>query len=360
MTTINRNIPSRRIPAEWDSRFTAVMLAWPHSGTDWNGMLDEVDKCYSDLAQALEKAGQTILIVTPEPDRVRKLLSSISPKKSVIAQCPTNDTWTRDYGLLTIENIPAAGSLKGNPDLSGVSYKFNGWGLKFAADKDNMVNFNLQKADALQVDIDYRKAYTLEGGSIESDGNGTIMTTAHCMLSFNRNGLIRKEEVEKELTEGLGAERVLWLDHGNLIGDDTDSHVDTLARLAPHDTILYVKSYDPEDPHTPDLEKMEEELKMFRTAQGNPYNLIGLPLPSPIHDEDGERLPATYANFLITPRAVLMPVYGQPRNDEMAAQMMRIAFPAHEIITVDCRALIRQHGSLHCATMQFPAQWLPI
>lgn len=335
--------------AEWDSRFGATLIAWPHAATDWAPMLADVDRCYLNITAALVRAGQRILIVTPEPGRVRALINTLpeecrpSADALVLAEMPTNDTWTRDYGPLTIEE---------SEQTALVSYCFNGWGLKFPADKDNLVALRLRQQGVLTGPISVRKGYVLEGGSIESDGCGTILTTSECMLSVNRNGFPGKEGVERELASGLGAGHVLWLDHGALVGDDTDSHVDTLARFAPDDTIIYVKSYDPSDPHTPELDRMEEQLRAFRTAAGLPYNLIALPLPSPIYDEDGERLPATYANFLITPRAVLMPVYGQKANDDMAVRMLRIAFPDREIITVDCRALIRQHGSLHCATMQ--------
>ena len=157
------------------------------------------------------------------------------------------------------------------------------------------------------------------------------------------------------MAEYLGMHTVKVLDHGHLEGDDTDSHIDTLARLAPDDTILYVKSYNPADPHTEELNLMEDELRELRTADGRPFNLIGLPLPDPIYDDEGNRMPATYANFLITPRTVLMPTYGQPQNDMMAEQMLRVTFSGREIVKVDCRALIKQHGSLHCATMQLPA-----
>lgn len=340
------------MPAEWDSRMTATLLAWPHAATDWAPMLDEVDACYRAMADALLRAGQKIVILTPEPDRVRGLLPQAGTGHDLLVmECATDDTWTRDYGPICVET--SAG-------LGATLFQFNGWGLKFAAASDNLAGLRMAAAKVIDCPVYDRKGYVLEGGSIESDGRGTILTTSECMLSINRNGIVDKPYVERELARSLGARRVLWLDHGALEGDDTDSHVDTLARLAPDDTILYVKSYRPDDPHTPALEAMEQELAAMRTPEGNPYNLIGLPLPEPIFDEEGERLPATYANFLITPRAVLMPVYGQPRNDEMAARMLGIAFPGHEILTVDCRALIRQHGSLHCATMQMPASWLPL
>lgn len=339
--------------AEWDSRFDTVMIAWPHDATDWAYMLQQVEECYLNLARAIVKAGQKLMVVTPEPASVRDKLSDLNIPEGqlLIVDCPTNDTWTRDYAPLTV------GSPAGMLRL--VAYKFNGWGLKFASNLDNLVSFQLIGKKIFPSDTALRKDYVLEGGSIESDGKGTILTTSECMLSLNRNGLIDKAVVERELANSLGAVKVVWLDYGYLAGDDTDSHIDTLARMAPDDTILYVKSYLPEDPHNLQLAKMEQQLKEMKTPEGLPYHLIGLPLPDPIYDEDGQRLPATYANFLITPRAILMPTYNQPQNDELAAQMLRIAFPNHEILTVDCRALIRQHGSLHCATMQLPSSLLP-
>ena len=314
-------------------------------------MLAEVQECFINIAREIAKR-ELLLIVTPEPEEVKKQIAATVNMNNVrFLECATNDTWARDHGAITMIDT-------GTPSL--LDFTFNGWGLKFAADKDNLVGLKLKARKVIDCPAFDRKGYVLEGGSIESDGAGTILTTSECMLSVNRNGIVSKEFVEKELRRSLGAERVLWLDHGALAGDDTDSHIDTLARFAPHDTILYVKSYRPDDPHTPSLEAMERQLTGLRTADGTPYNLIGLPLPDPIFDGDGERLPATYANFLITPRAVLMPVYGQPQNDDMARRMLQIAFPEHEILTVDCRPLIRQHGSLHCATMQFPSGWLPL
>lgn len=344
----------RKMVPEWDARFDTVMLAWPHASTDWAYMLAEVEACYLRLAEAIAKAGQKLLVITPEPDVVTEKLRGLDlpAERVMIVECQTNDTWTRDYAPLTVETADGM--------LRLVGYKFNGWGLKFASNFDNLATFQLIAKGVFPANTILRKDYVLEGGSVESDGVGTILTTSECMLSLNRNGLIDKKVVEKELASALGADNILWLDYGCLAGDDTDSHIDTLARFAPHDTILYVKSYLPDDEHNPQLEAMEMQLKEMRTPQGLPYNLIGLPLPDPIFDEDGERLPATYANFLITPRAVLMPSYGQPRNDELAARMLAIAFPDREILTVDCRALIRQHGSLHCATMQLPSSLLPM
>ena len=202
-------------------------------------------------------------------------------------------------------------------------------------------------------------SFVLEGGSIESDGKGTILTTSQCLLAPHRNQPMEKEDIEKCLLRMLHAERILWLDYGNLIGDDTDGHVDTVARLAPNDTIVYMQCTDESDEQYNDLVEMEKQIARLRTATGEPYRMLALPSPSPIYDEDGERLPATYANFLVINGAVLMPTYNHPELDEQAQRQLQKAFPKHEIVGIDCRALIIQHGSLHCCTMQFPLGAVP-
>ena len=188
----------------------------------------------------------------------------------------------------------------------------------------------------------------------------TLLTTEECLLNTNRRRkgdripLVDRMQVELLLQDSFGVERILWLKHGYLAGDDTDSHIDTLARLCPDNTIVYVQSRDENDEHHAALTAMESELRAFRTATGQPYRLIPVSMPDPIFDEEGERLPATYANFLIMNKAVLMPTYAQPVHDEAAQRALQTAFPHHEIVGIDCRSLIRQHGSLHCATMQYP------
>ena len=196
--------------------------------------------------------------------------------------------------------------------------------------------------------------FELEGGSIESDGLGTLLTTAECLLNDNRNRHLDKTLIEERLKRDFGVKRVLWLDHGFLKGDDTDSHIDTLARLCPNHTIVYVQCSDVNDEHFEALQKMELQLRSFVTPEGKPYRLLALPMPDPVYDEDGERLPATYANYLVMDHAILFPIYDQKEHDLSAAAILQQAFPQHEIVGVDCRALIRQHGSLHCVTMQFP------
>lgn len=334
---------NRRVPAEWED-YTTVMVAWPHAATDWAYMLGEITDCYVKIAEAIViHSGLRLLVVTPEPEKVQPLLKHLPTRQVQMFTCPTNDTWTRDYGPLTLEK-------NGKP--YAVDFQFNGWGLKFAANLDNMVTLRMLHAGLLTKNYLSALDFTFEGGAMETDGNGTMLSTTECLMSVNRNGFVDENHLKTYFCKHLGFSTLHLLHHGALEGDDTDSHIDTLARFAPNDTILYVKSYRTDDSHTAQLEAMEQELQKLRTPAGQPYNLIALPLPDPVFDDEGNRLPATYANFLITPRTVIMPTYAQHNNDLMASQMLKIAFPDRDIVGVDCRALIKQHGSLHCATMQ--------
>ena len=337
------------LPAEWNSQW-GVQLTWPHEDTDWLPILNEVTECYLNMSQAIASR-ENLLVVTPHPARVRALLESRLSSEEMgrvsLCEMPTNDTWARDHAFLTVVSADGAELL---------DFRFNGWGGKFEASLDNAINGRLAQTDPAPLQGRYVNCldFELEGGSIETDGFGTLLTTSECLLNDNRNASLDQAHIEALLTERLGVTRFLWLDHGYLAGDDTDSHIDTLARLCPNDTILYVQCTDPADEHHAALQAMEAQLRTFRTADGKPYRLLPLPLPAAIHDEDGERLPATYANYLVMNQAVLYPTYAQPELDERAARTIREAFPDRDVVGVDCRALIRQHGSLHCATMQFP------
>ena len=333
------------LPAEWHKQ-QMVQLTWPHKGTDWNYMLDEVVECFVALAKAI-CLREKLLIVTPEPVEVKSLLEKAGATMGNVQffECDTNDTWARDHAFITVlgDNVPHY-----------VDFCFNGWGCKFEAALDNAINAKLFDAGIVRGEYEECTNFVLEGGSIESDGKGTILTTSQCLLAPHRNQPMEKEDIENALKKMLHAKRVLWLDHGNLIGDDTDGHVDTVARLAPDNTIVYMQCTDESDEQYADLKAMEDQIAALRTVEGQPYNMLPLPSPAPIFDEDGERLPATYANFLIMNGAVLYPTYAQPQNDALAAEVLKKAFPRHEIVGIDCRALIKQHGSLHCVTMQYP------
>ena len=331
------------MPAEWEQQ-AAILIAWPHKDTDWDYMLDEVEKCYMEVAEAIT-TNEDLIIVSPHIDLLKEKLSHLPQNRIHLYQMPTNDTWARDFGPISVisDGVPAL-----------YDFKFNAWGLKFAACHDNCINSNLFRQGVFNCKLVNRLNFVLEGGSIESDGHGTLLTTAECLLSPNRNGEFSKQDIEVYLSQQFGLSNIIWLNHGYLEGDDTDSHIDTLARLCPGHTIVYVKCNDKQDEHYGALQSMENQLKTFRTPDGDPYRLLPLPMADPIYDEDGARLPATYANFLIMNTAVLYPTYNQPENDARAAEVLAEAFPGREIVGVDCRALIRQHGSLHCVTMQYP------
>jgi agmatine/peptidylarginine deiminase len=333
-----------RLPAEWEPQ-QAVMLAWPHANTDWAYMLDEVEHCYEQLARAIARYAK-LIVVAPDTAGIRQRLSDCDKDSIFFLDVDTNDTWTRDYGAIT--------TLKQDGSPIYNDFCFNGWGLKFASNLDNLVTRKMVFAGLLKGSYHNELGFVLEGGSIESDGEGTILTTRECLLSPNRNGDLSRKEINAHLKKVFGAQKVLWLEHGALEGDDTDSHIDTLARLAPNNTIIYVGCNDKTDRHYEELAAMRADLQAMHNTNGEPFNLLELPLPDPIFDEDGERLPATYANFLILNNAVLLPIYNQHKKDLLAEQIMKIAFPEHDIVCIDCNALIKQHGSLHCATMQFP------
>jgi len=254
-----------------------------------------------------------------------------------------NDTWTRDYGPITVRN---------NKQTVMLDFTFNGWGNKFDATLDNTVNNQLTEAGAWPPTAVCKIDYILEGGSIDSDGQGSLLTTSACLLHPHRNPGYSREQVESLLGKTLGCTRVLWLENGFLIGDDTDSHIDMLARFCDPQTIAYTTCTDEQDEHYAALKQMEMELRQFTTASGHPYRLIPLPIPAPIHAKDGQRLPASYANFLIINDAVLLPVYQDQQADKHAFMQLQNAFVDREIITIDCKPLIMQHGSLHCASMQ--------
>ena len=332
----------RRLPAEWEPQ-SAVQLTFPHADSDWADMLDEVLPCFVALAETISRF-EKVLIVCQNDAETRALLRNAVQENLIVVKIPSNDTWARDHGGITILE---------NERPVVLDFIFNGWGLKFPADRDNRITRALWEQQLLHAEHRYI-GMALEGGGIESDGQGTLLVTSECLLSPNRNPHLSKEQTEEQLKALFGLERVLWLHHGYLAGDDTDSHIDTLARLCAPDTIAYVRCTDPADEHYAALSAMEQELKNLRTSAGAPYRLVALPWPDACYAADGHRLPATYANFLIINSAVLVPTYRVPQDAE-ALRMLADLFPDREIIGMDCRPLIEQHGSLHCVTMQYPA-----
>ena len=340
----------RRLPAEWEDQ-DGVLIAWPHAGTDWGPHIEEVEPVFVEIAKTISLFERCLIVVSSEEHRPADLLSKAGAVMERVRfhAAPIDDTWARDFGPITVE--------KGG-QLLLLDFVFNGWGGKFAARRDNAVTRTLWQRGAFGKTRIEPVDFVMEGGSIESDGRGTLLTTSRCLLNPNRNAGRSREEIERMLAPLLGAGRFLWLENGRLEGDDTDSHVDTLARFAPCDTIVHVACPEATDPHFADLQAMAAELKAFRTREGRPYRLLPLPWPSPRFDEEGGRLPATYANFLVINGAVLVPTYGDP-NDAEALNAIGQAFFGRRMIGIPCLPLIQQHGSLHCVTMQLPRGAFP-
>lgn len=328
----------RYFPAEFEPQ-SFVQLIFPHPQSDWVEYLEEARSCFVNIVNAISRYEPCLIIC----DDVEQVKSYFTLNDNLIfVHYQTNDTWARDCSALTVIDEESDEALL-------LDFTFTGWGGKFNASLDNVMSSHLAKiygAPMHKIDL------ILEGGGVESNGIGTLLVTSECLLNPNRNSHLNKQQTEEILKNELGVEQILWLNHGYLAGDDTDSHIDTLARFIDTDTIMYVKCDDVDDEHYGELSLMEKELHSLRDSDNEPFNLIALPMTDSIF-YDGERLPATYANFLIINDAVLVPIYNDS-HDEEALTIFKRAFRDRDIIPIDCSVLIRQHGSLHCVTMQFP------
>jgi agmatine deiminase len=326
----------------------AVLLTWPHRYSAWAESLEAVTAVYLEIARAVV-AHEKLLVVCYDPNHaaeIRQACARAGVQPDAIRFCPvpTNDTWIRDYGPLTVSD----GTV-----LRLLDFAFDGWGNKYPAALDNEVTRKLESTGVFSTACRHFRL-VLEGGSIDTDGQGSLLTTSNCLITNSRNPDYDKAAFERLFTEELGIRRVLWLDHGELEGDDTDAHIDMLARFCSPYTIAYTQCTDHSDSHYAGLNAMEKQLGTFTTLDGSPYQLLPLPLPAPVHSDAGERLPASYANFLIINGAVLVPVYNDPA-DAIALERLARAFPDRQVIAINCLPLIHQYGSLHCATMQLPA-----
>lgn len=330
----------RRLLPEWHSQW-GVLLAWPDAETDWAGALEQTRACYQTLLSVI-LGHQNVLLVCRQREsadaaraRLQEAGANTARLRTVIADY--DDTWARDFGPITVEQ-------DGRPLL--LDFRFTGWGGKFIAERDDALNAALPWAvEREAVNL------VLEGGAIDTDGRGTLLTTRACLRNPNRNPAFSEAELEAALKQSLGVTRIFWLDHGHLEGDDTDAHVDTLARFVNETTIAYVRCQDREDSHYPALAAMERELQAL--AQTHALTLIPLPMAVAQYNAEGERLPATYANFLMTNRAILVPLY-DCATDDAALEALGAVAGARAVVGVPCRALIEQRGSLHCVTMQLP------
>lgn len=335
-----------RLPAEWEPQ-DAVLLAWPHAGTDWAPRIDAAEDACASLTAAIARF-ETAIVCAPDAEVGAHAAACLRDAGTDLArvrfvEVPYDDTWLRDSGPITLRGDGGRCAL--------LDFRFTGWGGKFEARQDDALIEHLIERGVFRADAQHRRVdWALEGGAIESDGHGTLLTTWHCL--HQRHPDESRADIERVLCDQLAATRVLWLEHGQLEGDDTDAHVDTLARFAPGDAIVYQACGDPDDAHYAGLAAMRSELESLRTASGKPYRLFPLPWPRPIH-EDGRRLAASYANYLVVNHAVLVPAYGDAL-DAAAAQTIGLAHPGSEVVQVPCRPLIWQNGSLHCMTMQLP------
>jgi agmatine/peptidylarginine deiminase len=333
-----------RFPAEWEPQ-SAILLAWPHAGTDWADRLAGVEDTYIALVAAITRF-QRVLICVADEDveayaRARLASARIDMERVAFLDIPYDDTWLRDTGPIT---------LVGADGFRLLDFRFTGWGGKFEASEDDRL---VERLVALRILLNNSRQnidFALEGGAIETDGAGTLLTTWRCL--HERHPDASREDLSAKLARWLHQERVLWLDHGYLDGDDTDAHIDTLARFAPGNAIVFQACDDPADRHHAELGAMADEIAALRTTEGVPYTLFPLPWPQPVLDE-GRRLAASYANYLVIDGAVLMPAYGDPADDR-AAEVLAAAHPGREVVQVPCRSLIWQNGSLHCISMQLP------
>ncbi len=316
-----------------------VQLIFPHPQSDWVEYLEEARECFVNIATTIAKYQKCLIVC----DDIELVKSYFDDKNNLyFIEYQSDDTWARDCSAITVLD-------DSKPLL--LDFTFTGWGGKFESSRDNAMSKSIANCYSSEVkSVDF----ILEGGAIETNGEGVLLATTECILNPNRNAHLSRHESEQILKNELGVSEILWLNSGYLAGDDTDSHIDTLARFIDNDTIMYVKCDDRDDEHYEALLAMESELKSFKTSNDKPYNLIALPMCEP-HFYDGERLPATYANFLIINGAVLVPIYND-KNDEKALEIFKSAFKERDIIGIDCSVLIRQHGSLHCVTMQFPSE----
>ncbi|HHW4680299.1 MAG TPA: agmatine deiminase family protein [Xylella taiwanensis] len=335
-----------RFPAEWEPQ-SAILIAWPHANTDWSARLPEVEETYIALVAAITRF-QTVIICVEDDDlqtyaEARLRSAHVMMKRVRFTFAIYNDTWLRDSGPITLIGT--------NGNFCLLDFRFTGWGGKFEANLDDQLVSVLHASNLFANTLMHSIDFALEGGAIETDGAGTLLTTWRCL--HERHPQHTRKTLDTNLTAWLAQDRVLWLEHGYLEGDDTDAHIDTLARFASTDSIVYQSCNDTSDSHYAELQAMGTELTTLRTTDGHPYRLFPLPWTKPIMDQD-RRLAASYANFLIIEGAVLMPTYGDPA-DALAQAVLADAFPEREIVPVPCRPLIWQNGSLHCITMQIPA-----
>lgn len=347
------HLASAQLLPEWCEQ-DAILLAWPHAETDWSPNLAAIEDTYLEIIKHTTRFQKVVLLAKNENQQKsiqsRFTASNINAANVIILCVDFNDTWLRDSGPLTVTN---------DEGLILLDFRFNGWGEKFNAEKDDAICRQLSQLNLFAKVHSKSLDVILEGGSVDTDGAGTLLTTRQCLLSSTRNPALKENDYEELFNQEFGISRIIWIENSELIGDDTDGHIDMLARFCSENIIAYSSCDDINDPQYISLHNMEAELARLKTVAGTPYKLLALPIPAAIYNKIGERLPASYANFLIINRAVLVPIYDD-KNDAVAINVLHECFPDREIIGIDARAIIEQSGSLHCLTMQLPKGVLQI
>lgn len=341
-----------RFPAEWEAQ-DAVWLSWPHRNDLWQGGLSSLYDTYAQVARGIaDHARVQINAAAPLHASIREVLvkAGISSERCTLWDHPTNDVWCRDHGaIFVLDKISGA--------LKATDWQFNAWGGKFPPfDLDNKIP--VQMANALGVPL-LTSSMILEGGAIEGNGAGLLLTTESVLLNPNRNVTWTKQDMEAELRRMLGVQSIFWLGQG-IEGDDTDGHIDDMVRFCREDAVVAIREKDSQSPHYAILEENWERLADMKTVNGSSIERIPLPMPDAIVAQDWrlEQLPASYANFLIVNDAVLVPIFMQEKNDDHALGVLREAFPKHTVKGIDARQLVIEGGAIHCITQQQPAPHL--
>lgn len=335
-----------RMPAEWEPQ-KAIWLSWPHKRKTWPGQFRPIPLTFAKVVAAISRFEPVCINAASElQPRAKELCEKAGAKMSRVRfyNHPTNDTWCRDHGPIFVKHRETG-------EVALTDWEFNAWGGKhLPCDADNAVPVAMAKRLKLR---SFVHPMVLEGGSLDVNGQGLLLTTEVCLLNQNRNPHLTREQIEQNLRDQLGVETILWLGRG-LVGDDTDGHVDDLSRFFKADGILTAVERNKRDANFAALDDNLRRLKKMRTPAGRPFDLVELPMPKRVAFQ-GIRVPASYANFLVLNGAVLVPTFRQPKTDDRACEIIGACFPGREIVPIDCYYLIWGRGSLHCISQQQPA-----
>ncbi len=345
------------MPAEWEPH-EATWLSWPHKVESWPGAFEPVPEVFAQIAGVLGESELVRINVADDEmaDGVRQLLrrGGVNLEAVRFHFNPTNDAWVRDHGpiyvVCDVQSDPDATSVRVTEQQRAIiDWEYNAWGNKYPPyDLDNAVPARIAAESG---ETRFVPGIVMEGGSIDVNGRGTLLTTEACLLNPNRNPQLSKGEIEQYLKDFLGVRHILWLGDG-IVGDDTDGHIDDLTRFVSADTVVTVVEDDPQDANYELLQENLRRLRTMRDQDGNPLQVVTLPMPGPVYFED-QRLPASYANFYIANRRVLVPVYNH-KHDQVALDTLQRLFPDRLVLGIDCTPLVWGLGAIHCVTQQQP------